>query len=52
MKIKHLAIVHRGCSDEEKIITNTRMLAMITNGFRYNHEEKIDQMIEFCDNNQ
>ena len=49
---EHREIVHRGYLDAEKIVTNTRMLIMNSNGFRYKHEEKIDQMIEFCTNNQ
>ena len=28
------------------------MLAMNLSGFRYNHEEKIDQMTRFCKENQ
>ena len=35
-----------------KIDANTRILVMNMNGFRFDYEEKIDQMTRFCKNNQ
>ena len=49
---QHREILHRGCSDVEKRVTNARMMLMNANGFRIQHEEKIAQMTEFCKNNQ
>ena len=49
---EHHEIVYRGYIDIEKRETNTRMLLMNVNGLRCKHEEKIDQMKEFCKNNK
>ena len=49
---KHREIVHRGSLDTVTILTNTRMIATNSNDFRCKHEEKIDQMTEFCKNHQ
>ena len=49
---ENIEIVHRGHTNAEKRYTNTRVMAINANSFSYNNEEKIDQMIEFCKNNE
>ena len=44
--IEHREIIHRGQLDEKRV-TNTRMIVMNVNGFRCQHEEKIDQIKDF-----
>ena len=49
---EHHEIFYRGCLDAEKSLTKKRMTAMNANRFRCQHEEKINGMIEFYNNNK